>query len=738
MRRVAQENDILQKEIALLRQDYEQQSNTSLTHRQKTTSVMTQLRTDLSEAQAEATSYKAQHATADARATTLAAQLHELQHKLEVAQTERLQSEQTYRNEALTKDKMATLYKNAAAEADGKVQELTSAVAQLQQGLQAAQQQVDANAEHVKEQNVILKDRLAQSEAEIKRLKTELANANHLIAQDQAMTTGPLAQVSAAAAAANSAMKEGMSLTEMWTELLSARKRLALERQEVERLEDMLNTIVHDVETQAPVFQQQRVDLKAAEEARAQLTRTLEEATERYSQLETQWRQDKAFSLRNATLAEQLQSQLQHLAKQVQVLLKENTQLKGGLTSDGQAMDADDDEQLFATIEELHQQNMVFRQETMELKAQQAAHADEVVKQAEEKLHEELQGLAGQLQELRDARQIQETMATSALKQRDMFKALFTQSCAATGADPNAAIQVVMSANPRQSATGTEVQAVTVAGGNSAANNQALKELQRAFEDYKKERVTTDDLSNTEMERARGQVSDLQIEKARLETQLDHSKQRYDDLEGSVKALRAEQEHVQTRYAQVSGMLAAAEGKIKTIEAEANAARRELAAAVLKQQHLMEDKALREQREQQLEQQNLTLINERKSQQEVLMSLQTLQQDMRRAEDERRTRYSSQIEQLTKESQVVRQQMEQLQQTGKSAAVAHQKQLDAMRKELEEAQQAHHETREQLAGMSVTADMSKKGMVGLQGQLKSAEERLTLLLAKSEGRSVSS
>lgn len=77
-----------------------------------------------------------------------------------------------------------------------------------------------------------------------------------------------------------------MSLTEMYTKLVDTTEALHASQADVRRLEMYLGQILKDIETKAPVFQKQRIELQRAQKANMQLTVSIEEANRKCSQLE--------------------------------------------------------------------------------------------------------------------------------------------------------------------------------------------------------------------------------------------------------------------------------------------------------------------------------------------------------------------------------------------------------------------------------------------------------------------
>ena len=555
---------------------------------------------------------------------------------------------------------------------------------------------------------------------------SELTSA---IESDKAYRDAPEHTLSSSAATAGAIMREGMSLTDLWTELVNTRKALLLEKQEVERLEEFLKQILEDVERKAPVIQRQRSRLEKSETARQQLTASLEKANSEYSSLESRFRAEMSKANRLQSMQQRIEAQVGDLSHQVQTLLRENVQLRGGVVT----ADAPAEGQSSATadgvissklvsvhsIEEMQKQNMDLRAVVRELSEQHEAAESERVDQARAEAKEQLQEALKQLTSMREARERQQAMVDAIVQQRNMFRALYEEACVTMGRDPASASALVMSAAQKRGSAADADEAHTGAkdgqsakdkeggsggggGGGGGASSMseesaaALRELQEAFEDYKRERRATDEMLNKEAEQARTAADGLRLENAKLLGQVDSLNRRYNDTRSALEAAQREASRLQTKAGELSSNVVNTQGKLLETEEALSRAREELRQVQVQHGNVREEKALLEAAHDRLREENASLAAEKRSQQSLLASLQNIQAEMRRAESDMKTRLQGQVDSLQQECQVLRKRVEEEQSRNQNLATLHERQMDEVRNNLQGAQAEHAKTREEL------------------------------------------
>merc|ERR1740129_2568385 len=166
----------------------------------------------------------------------------------------------------------------------------------------------------------------------IDALRKEVEEANKLIKtfKTKGLTEEGIECLSPSAAAASRMLKSGVTITGIYSQMVTLSEELALEKEENKRLNLYLDQILLEIEERAPMLKQQREDYERAVGAVAGLTEQLESARE-----EAELRRGEAEEFRrtNASLEKdrnRLETMVQDLGKQVTVLVREVEESRSG------------------------------------------------------------------------------------------------------------------------------------------------------------------------------------------------------------------------------------------------------------------------------------------------------------------------------------------------------------------------------------------------------------------------
>jgi nucleoprotein TPR len=395
----------------------------------------------------------------------------ELESKLKAAQDEQIMAEEQFRKEIANKTKLTNLYKANVDESKCKIDELTNAVEQLQEVLRNSKTQAAADLSDARQSVNAFKQERDQLVQKVAELETELTNANELLERASARSshkTMPNAMeiLSPAAAAAGAAIKEGLSLTQMWSKYVETTELLQLEQAEVRRLEGYLQQILTDIEAKAPAIQQQRVELERERRANLQLSASLEQANQEHAVLE----EKTLFESRRAAYLEREQKQhrntIEDLSRQVKKLVVEIERLRGRNVRDD-ASEAEDANVSVHTaagviatqlvtikgVDDLVEQNIKLRAQLRELSDEREIEERERNEVQATYVQKELEGAMAELQDMREARERQANYVEAIIKQRDMFRVLYGQVCREHGISASATGDAIMSSQPTSPAT---------------------------------------------------------------------------------------------------------------------------------------------------------------------------------------------------------------------------------------------------------------------------------------------
>ncbi|CAG2056820.1 unnamed protein product, partial [Timema podura] len=257
--------------------------------------------------------------------------IEKLSDKLKEQREDEIRLKETYDKELEAQRKMVELYKDKSCSADSKSEELTSGVKQLQQLLQEATQQYGDLEMEMNRRIVEHQEELAEKEQIIDRLKKELDDANELLksAQHENLER-TIESMSPAAAAASRMIKSGLTVTQIYSQYVSASDELLLTKEENKRLNHFINTIIEDIEEKAPYLKKQKEDyartLLQVESAKTNMDAMLAEL-QKVTDEGNEAKKTAAFHVRENL---RLKAELTDVSKQVCFLLKEVEQARAG------------------------------------------------------------------------------------------------------------------------------------------------------------------------------------------------------------------------------------------------------------------------------------------------------------------------------------------------------------------------------------------------------------------------
>lgn len=124
-------------------------------------------------------------------------------------------------------------------------------------------------------------------------------------------------QLAPTAAIASRILKKGLSLTQIYTQLVEATNELTTEREENERLKSQMDVILRELEDKAPVLQQQREDYETATNHVTTLTARLDELLAENHRLQETADEANRIAKHHTKENQRLKSELADLARQV-------------------------------------------------------------------------------------------------------------------------------------------------------------------------------------------------------------------------------------------------------------------------------------------------------------------------------------------------------------------------------------------------------------------------------------
>ncbi len=331
--------------------------------------------------------------------------------------------------------------------------------------------------------------------------------------------------LSPSAAAASKLLKSGMSLTQVFSQLVACQEELLASKDENTRLNTYLEQILKEIEQRAPALKQQREEYDRAVAAVSSLTTQLEEARQEY---EFRKREADETRQRFSTMTREnsrMVQQVQDLSKQVTVLVREVEAARSGGSRDNSSADVNisgDSDMIishrllsYRDVTELQQRNIELLAVVRELSASHEAAENRLLDEKTEELRKELERAAKQVEELRGARQRQEVIVESIIMERDMYKSMVSTGHQQSQQPQDVSMIPKATSTP---ATGLATQQTPSPKSRTTtyqdlekraiAAEAKLEELTKDFDEYRIEKKGNDELLNKELKETRESLGD--------------------------------------------------------------------------------------------------------------------------------------------------------------------------------------------------------------------------------------
>eukprot|EP00047_Mylnosiga_fluctuans_P024256 m.157294 g.157294 ORF g.157294 m.157294 type:complete len:2197 (+) comp9809_c2_seq2:51-6641(+) len=658
-----------------------------------------------------------------------------LKDRLQESQEFQVSQKEGLEQELATKTKLYTLYKSASDEANAKIDELSHAVRELQTLI---------NDENVKHAVVVqqLADEKAQLESSITHmqetitgLEADLSRAS-LLAGPQS-GGDPTAFLSPTAAVVSSLLKDGLSITEMYAKLVETEGALRAERENALRTEEYLRTILKDVSDKAPVFERQRRDLDAFEKRCQHLTQSLDKANHEFSRLEESLRAAERRAVHSEHEAAVLNGEVVQLSEQVRVLLHENELLRGGSVVDA---DVNEGTVSVRSIHEMQEQNVQLRRLVQTLQDQQSEQVQARLKDVEAANSSQMDALRQQMEQLITERRRHEGLYEAVIRQRDMFRTLYTDVCRTHGVDDRAASSIVMASQPatpaKPGAAATESPSVA-ATPRTTEPSQSLRDLQQSFEKYREEQSKNTQMLVADLEKSRTEANALRLDSVKLTSQLEFLTLSLTETKSMLESSKAESEQTRQRNSEVYSNLLVHQQRLEEVERSLMESREGSRSLQVQLDNALREKELLASSESRLEAEIKTLRSENQSSNACLLAVQSLQNDFQRSANEHKTRLQAEVDSLQRERDSLRKRLEAEDDRYKALIAFNQQTMDQLRADHTAEHKAYTETREALIKSTCSEENLAKELTTVRGQLAATEQRLSLLLQGKESDSPS-
>ena len=423
----------LEEHNAWLKSELESKTSEILASTKTSSSEILRLGKDLETAQNAAATQKRELSTLKEKNAEADARIAELDEELNAIRVEMARTEANFEKELANAQRMAEVSKEMTSEREGRIKELEATLRSTEAVVTAKKVEHDVAMAEAKQAKV-------QAEKELEEMKLKMSESAVAVkdASFRVPNAENLMQLSPAAGAM-ALQREGLSATELYTKYVEAEDALRTERTQRKELQDHLDAILVDLEQKAPLIAEQREEYERALKSHQLLQTELQDALNARNSMEAEFSAAMTDRRNHERVLNGYKAQSADLARQVALLLNEVHELKGcppvpipAASTDGGDAQAIITSRLvdFTDIQSLQAKNQEMLFVIRDLSEAQESKSSDAREEYERKLQDLKDQTTRQLEELSSKRAQQENIVQAIVRQRDMYKTLYT---AATG-----------------------------------------------------------------------------------------------------------------------------------------------------------------------------------------------------------------------------------------------------------------------------------------------------------------
>lgn len=774
-KRIEQERTLLNAQIAGLTEEVNRLTSELQTGRLNNTTRLVSLETQFAEKTEE---LKAANETIaqlndviknlNSRAESLTQRLNE-QREIENKMTE------NYKTELEAKTKLSDLFKTMHDDAEAKTAELTAGISELQKLLNEATEKY-GDLETKYKQAESDHDELMEKKNEIiSSLKNELEHANDLLKAANAQNLDmALSDLAPSAATASKLLKSGMSLTQIYSQLVKVTDELTQEKENNRRLNITINSIVQELEEKAPLLQKQKLEFEEALESNTALSQQIDSLVIECNRLRDDYSESSKIANHYSRENTKLKGELADLGRQVCFLLKEVEHSRGGLLPNGDhdssqpASNTTNSSELsssriisktlvtFSDIQELQSNNqkllrmvreMTDKQEEYELNKEQFESGE---------MQNKIESLKNRVVELTEAQERQTKMVNGLIRQRDMFKKLYHDHMKGKRHELSASeISELEKSGIYSMDTTTEnttkqpIPEVSSFEIKYKETEKQLEMLKEEYKTYKEEKVTNERMLFDQIDNMRQEIGKLTAANSKCASTSEYNNERLKILQTNITTYKKQISSLEEKNKAYNATIAKHEVSLQHLRDEALNAQSKLAAAEIQLENLKLELKLLKDAELRMQTEKEMLNRERQGQSLLLKNLELIKASLERVEVENRAKIEARLDEATRESAALRRRLQEEQdrfrelgdhlkrqkdtatermQEEKDAADMLRKEIIEMRQDLIEKNKANEELTKKLkVALSPSTDGSHdtvKKIKDLENKLSDKQEEL--------------
>ncbi|XP_023716827.1 nucleoprotein TPR isoform X2 [Cryptotermes secundus] len=735
-KRLNQEQDQLRKQVQNLTEDLDKHTAELMNMRREHTNKHLLLQSQLSQITEEL--HIANQSNEELKSTnaTLVGKLETAMQKLVSQRESESKMRDTYEQELTAQTRLAQIYKGMSDDASSKSQELSNAVKELQELLQSASKQYGDLETEMKRKEMLHEAELAKKTECIALLKKELADANELLkAAKQETLDAAIESLSPSAAAASRLIKSGMTLTQIYSQYVAVSEELFSQKEETQKLNLYITTIMEEIEEKAPILKKQREDYEHALENVATLTKQIDEYIIECNKLRHEASEAQKAEAHHSRENARLKQEVVDLAKQVCFLLKEVEMARTGFSAGQSHMEESSSDitsssqvisqalVTFGSIEELQTNNQKLLMLVRELSSKEE---EAELLQAElnpEQIHDKIEQYAKRVKELEENNEQHTKMMETLLRQRDMYRTLYEQQLKGGSSPMKLPEQVSPKSYKGLSLNqGTVLQekenVIQELKAKLNESQKAFKELKEEMVVYRTERQTNERILTEELDTMRSELRELRTNNCKLLSQAEYNEERFKILNANTGIYKSQITALEEKNKTYSSTVVKHEQTIMHLKDEALDAQAKLSKAEVSLENLKRKCQLLQETEARLLKEREVLNREKQSQGILLANLESIRTSLERSETEGKLRLEARLDESMRECGALRRRLQEEQDRFRELSSHNERQLEAAKKRQEEEARLGAQTRDDLNLVREELVKEKKMVESLTKRIK--------------------
>ncbi|KTW25953.1 hypothetical protein T552_03228 [Pneumocystis carinii B80] len=723
-----QEIELLKKNIEWLNKEVEEKTNEFSEYRKDKLSQISSLQLELENTVSASTIHENSANASKKQLEKTSNKLEETLFKLKECQDKIVEQEESFRNEMDLQHRLTELLEQNLKNSKQRITELEEHLDEdsTKEGQEALKWMNIAEKEKIRADT--MESQVEELELRVEKLQVELVVAKDQLSQGINDENAPVGVglLSPSAQAANKLKKSGMSLTKLYSEYISVKEQLESEKKQNEIMQNNLNDLLSDLETRAPQIHEQREEFSRLQVDIADISEMLQESNELKEKI---GRENKTLKIHIKDLEQEKLLYLQQtrdLSRQIQCLLYEmEVQNYTGVImteeeksvikkiSESDVIEPTDTHfliserlTLFKDIKTLQEQNQNLLKVIRELGSRMEKEELENRERLENLESAAITEANNVIEDMKEEMKKLKIKMDSYIRERDMFRRMLVYN---GQADP-------LSSNESETNESDTISAIK--------SQNALRELQIQFDQYRNETSINNKILSQQLRETTNNNSNLQIQLAKMTSQLELFSERYNMLSENADILRNERDNIGLRNQQMQETLAKQDLKLLHLSEEVIEFKSTIDNLRTETANLKAEKQLWKNIETRLNSDNENLILEKNRLNKLLSDLQVILNEKERIDSESRRRLIEQNESIEKELQQIRHKATEENEEYKKLMIRKENEFLDYQSKIDNLTTKYSETYENLLAAQTSQQNLQSKVDELSILLKSTEEKL--------------